>query len=134
MTTFFSTALFALCLSTLGACGGGGAAINNDAKVDFTLSADEWHAITRDKANIKTYGGKVIQISGKVKKTHSIGSGGDTSQGEHYVEFATANGFSDVSCFFSTAQDALKDKDATLKCKALVDGSYSALTECSVVK
>ena len=90
MTTQFSTALVALCLSTLGACGGGGggaAAIPNDANVDFTLAADEWNAIKRDKAKVKTYAGKVIQISGKVKKTHSIGSDGDTSQGEHYVEF-----------------------------------------------
>lgn len=113
-------------------CGGGGSAVAKDAKADFTLTADELK--TKLGEDAAQFEGKIVEVTGKVTKTHSIADGGDVSHGAHYIELA-AGEMNHVSCFFAEAHDDLKDKEVTVKGTGFKYGTGGGgLKDCVVVK
>jgi|GEM_PF-6627327 len=118
---------------TLSACGGsGGSDLTADSPVDFKMSMNDFDKV--EKSEKDKYEGKVVEITGSVKKT-AKSHPQDAGSGEWFIHL---KGESDgglppeVTCFFSADQAAHQDKSVTVKGKVAFyefsDGAF--LTGC----
>lgn len=111
--------------------------VSADEKPELSMSAVEFDSTILDESFAASLNGKVVEISGKVVKTHSIADGGDTEKGAHYIKVDGENGGTSsegILCFFGSSQEALMGKTVKIKGHFFYEDGYSGLIHCMAVE